>query len=255
MPLLSRFTRGLSILTAAAAMLVAQPALAEQPVQPTHYGVEPSHMAAHDGNIHKAVAKRAKPKAKAAKSTKPVKASKPAATAAAKPTTHTASKHPSAHSQHATRKATAGSKRAASDARTKLFGRTIGRRLGLGRPPAQRPLSTLPAEMSLAQLPQRRLTVRAAAPLRAVPRCAVRLSALDDWTGLLAPDAAVELEAWQVPPLHSRRPGASPLTRPCAAAAAAGRAGAGAAQVQRAPRRAARSGGGSHTCACLATRR
>jgi hypothetical protein len=117
MPLLSRFTRGLSILTAAAAMLVAQPALAEQPVQPTHYGVEPSHMAAHDGNIHKAVAKRAKPKAKAAKSTKPVKASKPAATAAAKPTTHTASKHPSAHSQHATRKATAGSKR---DARGKI---------------------------------------------------------------------------------------------------------------------------------------
>lgn len=111
MPLLSRFAGGFSIVMAAAALLVAQPAVAEQPVQPIHYSVEPSHMAAHDGNIHKAVAKKAKPKAKAAKSTKAVKASKPAATAAAKPTTHTASKHSSAHSQHATRKATAGAKR------------------------------------------------------------------------------------------------------------------------------------------------
>jgi hypothetical protein len=103
MPLLFRFTRGLSILTAAAALLVAQPALAEQPVQSTHYGVEPSHMAVHDGNVHKAAAKKAKPKVKAVKSTKAVKTSKPAATAAAK--------HPSAHRQRAGNKTTAVAKR------------------------------------------------------------------------------------------------------------------------------------------------
>lgn len=114
MPVLSRFARGLSIVMAAAALLVAQPAVAEQPVQPIHYSVEPSHMAAHDGNIHKAVAKKAKPKVTAAKSTK---AAKPAATAAGKPATHTASKHPSARSPHAGNKATAGAKR---DAHGKL---------------------------------------------------------------------------------------------------------------------------------------
>jgi hypothetical protein len=120
MPLLSRFTRGLSIVMAAAALPVAQPALAEPAVQPTHYGVEPSHMAAHDGNIHTAAIQKAKPKvtaAKSTKSTKATKATKPTATAAAKPATHTASKHPSAHSQHASHKATAGAKR---DAHGKL---------------------------------------------------------------------------------------------------------------------------------------
>jgi len=117
MTLLPRLTRGLSIVMAATALLVAQSAGAEPAVQSTHYSVEPSHMAAHDGNVHKAADKKAKPKVKAAKSTKAVKASKPAATAAAKPTTHTAAKHPSAHSQHANNKATAGAKR---DAHGKL---------------------------------------------------------------------------------------------------------------------------------------
>jgi len=102
----------LALLTAAPAM--AQSAAVEPAAQPTRSATQPPRVAAHDSNIHKAADKKAKPKVKAAKSTK---AAKPTATAAVKPTTHTAAKRPSAHSQHAGNKATAGAKR---DAHGKL---------------------------------------------------------------------------------------------------------------------------------------
>lgn len=114
MPLSTRLLASVSAAAFALALLMAPPAMAQAAMadksaaQPTHYGVEPSHKALHDGTTHKVVSKvKAKPKA-----AKPV--AKAAVKPAAKPAVRAASKHPSAHSQHAGKKAAAGAKRDAN---------------------------------------------------------------------------------------------------------------------------------------------
>jgi hypothetical protein len=100
MTLFNRVAGGLSLLMAAVALLVARPAMAEPAAQPTHYSVEPSHKAAHDGTTHQALIQ--KPKAKAAK---------PLAPSAAQHSAHPAKKHANAHGPHDGKKAVAGAKR------------------------------------------------------------------------------------------------------------------------------------------------
>ena len=91
----TRLFASFSAVAVALALLTAQPAMAEQPAQPTHYGTEPSHKAAHDGTTHKAGKKKAKakPKAKAGKAGKAVAPADAQPSAPAKKHTKAASKH------------------------------------------------------------------------------------------------------------------------------------------------------------------
>jgi hypothetical protein len=92
----------------ALALLTAQPAMAQTAAQPTHYGVEASHKAAHDGTTHKPAKKKAKPKAK---DDKAHQADKAVAPADARHSAHPAKKHAPNHGKHADKKAVAGAKR------------------------------------------------------------------------------------------------------------------------------------------------
>ncbi len=115
MTLSARMFTSCSAVAVALAVLTAQPALAQTAAQPTHYSVEPSHKAAHDGTTHKAVKKKVKAKAKADKAHQGDKAVAPAD---AQHSAQAAKKHAPTHSgKHDGKKAVPGAKR---DAHGKL---------------------------------------------------------------------------------------------------------------------------------------